>query len=201
MRATGKTCKRIYKKFRLLSSDTVVGSFDVGDAGAAAVGGKTAEARELERLSIRKVWYQWPRRQYLLLSTFMDEFLGISTSVYRARYEAGKSRTERGAYGGVLHTLIKYMETPWAHGAGPMEARGGSSTRRRSFRRRWPGGGRQRIGFEDTTALTSESQTLELTAMEPADHLQSGGTISPPDTSELTPYEASAASSRAHSHR
>ena len=79
VKSTLETMKRIWKKFRLPPEIAVAGSFDPDGGGSTR--GRSPESLELERLSIHKTWTQWPRRQYLYASIFMDDFIGISNKV------------------------------------------------------------------------------------------------------------------------
>ena len=76
LRSTLKACKRIYKKFRLPPESAVAGAFDPDWTPRVS-----PETAELTRLSARKAWHEWPRRQYLWLVVFMNEFVGISHQV------------------------------------------------------------------------------------------------------------------------
>lgn len=191
---TGATCKRIYKKFRLPVGHVVSGAF-----GGSTEVGSSQEYRELQRLCVRKRWYQWPRRQYLYYTTFMDDFLGISASVFAERYQTGKQKA--GRYNRTLHSLIQYLERPSAPserdhndrpGSGRRRSRSGSGARRPSFGRANSGlspsnwfkrGGKEE---EKVGLASSVSSNLELSAMRSADHLQSGGAISPSGSSSCS---------------
>lgn len=116
---TASRCHRIYRKFKLPSRAVVHGSFgSLEGAGAAAhepaqgAGGSAAEphapsdtALELQRLSARKRWHTWPRRQYLAFNVAMDDFLGISHATYRQRYAS--TRRHRGT-----RAVIAHLESP-----------------------------------------------------------------------------------------
>lgn len=116
LRSTARACKRIYKKFRLPPEHAVAGSFDPDGTQHVA----SREATELERLSRQKVWYQWPYRQYLHATVFMNEFVGISHSLFEERYKQStrsgghsvSSLRRRKANNDSLHKIIKYLERP-----------------------------------------------------------------------------------------
>ena len=119
VRSTLTTMKRIWKKFRLPPEVAVTGAFDPDAPGGVRGLGRSPESLELDRLSVRKTWREWPRRQYLYCTIFMDEFLGISSKVFQERYQ--KSAREKVSTSGrgrpknsTLHTIIRYLERPSA---------------------------------------------------------------------------------------
>lgn len=183
LRSTWKNVKRIYKKFRLPVAVAVGGSFDPDVGGAPS--GPSPEALELERLSRYKTRREWPRRQYLHACVFLDDFLGISRTVFQQRF-----KTVRGTGGGsdsrrynrTLHSIIRYLERPTGR-AGPIvkpySVDGAVSSTRPAGRRPSVGGGIAGwLGFgggEASVSLTGSVPTeLELAAMSPAEHLTSG---------------------------
>ena len=113
VRSTLSTMKRIWKKFRLPPEVAIAGSFDID--GTPTMRQRSAESIELEKLSVRKTWAEWPRRQYLYVVVFMDEFLGISERVFAERYRASaaaKRRARGRPANSMLHTIIRYLERP-----------------------------------------------------------------------------------------
>lgn len=113
VRSTLSTMKRIWKKFRLPPEVAITGSFDID--GTPTMRQRSAESIELEKLSVRKTWAEWPRRQYLYVVVFMDEFLGISERVFAERYRASaaaKRRARGRPANSMLHTIIRYLERP-----------------------------------------------------------------------------------------
>ena len=124
VRSTLSNMKRIWKKFRLPPEVAVAGSFDPDGNGIGR--GRAPEALELEQLSVRKTWRDWPRRQYLYYTIFMDEFLGISNKVFQERYQksARQKVSSRGRpRNSALHTIIRYLERPSATGAAAIGSR------------------------------------------------------------------------------
>ena len=209
IRAAVKSCKRIYKKFRIRAEHAVSGNFHFNAPR------QTREQAELARLSARKRWWQWPRRQYLHWRVFYDEFLGISSSVYTQRYLTAGATGER-AYDFSISAIIRQLELP-----NTFEARGGDGRRlsggraRELGRRRVVVGRRRRLVVVDGRAagrrlraagarglpqgnfsrlfrrrapgdtaglIASTDQNLELAAMQPSAQFGQGGTISPADS-------------------
>lgn len=116
VRSTLGTLKRIWKKFRLPPEAIVTGNFDPDGM---TPRGQSPELLELEKLCKNKRWQDWPRRQYLYVNVFMDEFLGISNKLFQERYKTmrNKSSTHKGSRRPNnlhLHSIIKYMERPAA---------------------------------------------------------------------------------------
>lgn len=130
--STLSSLKRIWKKFRLPPEASVSGSFDPDGTGG---GGRqrSAEALELDRLSVHKTWREWPRRQYLYCTVAMDEILGISNKIFQERYQRSAREKISSARGrpknSGLHSIIRYLERPSARGAGTLGARSDASLR------------------------------------------------------------------------
>jgi hypothetical protein len=206
LRSTLAACKRIYKLFRLPPQHAIAGSFDPDGL----VPKQSEQSKELERLSQHKVWYQWPRRQYLYAMVFMNEFVGISKELFEERYKVhGLNQIQRGSRrpnNFNLHRIIRHLERPNASrtksGSGfdgtmttssTLDGKGGSPSRgvrRGSWLMR--GGGRHRTGHgEETMSLpASVSSEVELSQysqldmhskLSPSDHLNSGA-ISPAES-------------------
>jgi len=203
VRSTLSTTKRIYKKFRLPPDMAVAGSFDPDGKTMREI---SPDALELEQLSMNKKWYQWPRRQYLYVQVFMDEFLGISSKLFAERYKRSSLQQSAGRRPNnqVLHKIIRTFEVPGASlgrrssccgGGGAVNSGSTSSTRAppqvttsnarpaMSWLRR---GGEEKRGLAglDSAASRHGVTELELSAMaqlSPADHLNSGA-ISPADS-------------------
>jgi hypothetical protein len=87
LRWTLGACKRIYKKFRLPVSRAIAGSFNPDGSRGSVMAGASKEEAELQVLMSNKRWWQWPRRNFLYVKLFYDEFLGVSESVFQQRYE------------------------------------------------------------------------------------------------------------------
>ena len=210
IRAAVKSCKRIYKKFRIRAEHAVSGNFHFNAPR------QTREQAELARLSARKRWWQWPRRQYLHWRVFYDEFLGISSSVYTQRYLTAGATGER-AYDFSISAIIRQLELP-----NTFEARGGDGRRLSGGRARVSSGDgasssaaaaassssmgalqgdgfappapsgppqgnfsrlfRRRAPGDTAGLIASTDQNLELAAMQPSAQFGQGGTISPADS-------------------
>ena len=142
LRSTVKASKRIYKKFRLPPEAAVSGAFDPDGALTRRI---APEVAELERLCARKRWWQWPRRQYLYLAVFMDDFVGVSHQLFEERY-AMSAPNERGSAARrpnnmMLHRIISYLEMPQQRGrSGSTVGEGGSSSERWDASERTAGG-------------------------------------------------------------
>ena len=115
LRSTVKACKRIYKKFRLPPEVAVSGAFDPDGRNRRHA---SPEAIELQRLCDDKHWWQWPRRQYLYLAVFMNEFVGVSSQLFEERYamSAPSAADSRRPNNMVLHRIISYLEQPQQRG-------------------------------------------------------------------------------------
>jgi len=112
LRYTLVACKRIYKKFRLPASLAVGGNFHAdGTVGAAVGEAISRHALRLEELSRRKRLSEWPRRQWLYLRLFFDDFVGVSADVYEERYATAAQQPERW-YSGSVASILKHLEGP-----------------------------------------------------------------------------------------
>uniref|UniRef100_A0A6T9HAG4 Uncharacterized protein n=1 Tax=Haptolina ericina TaxID=156174 RepID=A0A6T9HAG4_9EUKA len=205
--STVVACKRIYKKFRLTAEMAVAGSFGA-DGTPFMKQEKSADLAELERLIACRRLHQWPRRQYLYLRVFWDEFLGIATSVQERRFEASRIRGEstEKRYNYKIHNILRHLELP-SHMAGATASGATAAQAPRAsdilppraqptVRRVMPsnsGGFMKQWRFgrsEETLSLpASATSELELSAMAPHEHLQCG-TISPSSGSSDSQYPA-----------
>jgi len=134
LRATWRACKRIYKKFRLPVGQAIAGSFNPDGSRGTAIAGCSKDEVELQVLRSNRQWWQMPRRNFLYLKLFYDEFLGVSESIFQQRYE----RTTFGrinAYTYSIHNVIRFLErpdrTPYASDIAPPHK---TDTRSRSHR-------------------------------------------------------------------
>ena len=205
-----RACKRIYKRFRLPMHQAVAGNFNPdGTLGASINESQSSDARRLEQMRRDKKWHEWHRRQYLYLRVFLEEFLGISSTVYEQRYADMASKGERWYNMSITNILRqleykahKEMRSPAGSHDGPAYAHGlhagataparasphASPARQPRPARRNPAPGRFMRGraraahAEESLSLhASHNANLELTAMEPSQHLVSGA-ISPPES-------------------
>mmetsp|Transcript_14314 Transcript_14314/g.28785 ORF Transcript_14314/g.28785 Transcript_14314/m.28785 type:complete len:294 (-) Transcript_14314:220-1101(-) len=200
VRSTLSTTKRIYKKFRLPPEMAVAGSFDENGMPQRSL--ISPEAIELERLCVDKKWHQWPRRQYLYVNVFMDEFLGISAKVFAERYKSvsmQQKSTARRPNNHKLHSIIRTFEVPGASHLGrPSRPRSeGScaehkntstrSARPMTFSNARPAtswlwrGSEENRGLAAADGAAETELELSSMALAPSEHLNSGA-ISPADS-------------------
>ena len=105
-----RACKRIYKRFRLPIHTAVAGSFDAdGSLGSGLREAQSSDSTRLEAMRRNKKWHEWPRRQYLYLRVFLEEFIGISSVVYEQRYRKQAAKGER-AYNVSITNILRNLE-------------------------------------------------------------------------------------------
>ncbi|KAL1524253.1 hypothetical protein AB1Y20_019158 [Prymnesium parvum] len=201
-RANLTACKRIYKKFRLTAEMAVAGSFAADGTTGGVVPVKSADVLELERLSANKRLLQWPRRQYLWMRVFWDEFLGISVALQQQRYENTRlgDETQEKRYNYKIHNILRHLELP-SHithhtprvdpvlssvHASSSDYYGSSSTLDRDrvypiSKSKTPHKKSWRTSEEKLSLPASTCNELELSAMAPHEHLKCGA-LSPPNS-------------------
>lgn len=166
---TVSACKRIYKKFRLPAHMAVGGNFNVdGSIGRSVATQMSANARLLEELTERDFIAEWPRRQWLHVLLFFDDFIGVSAEIYEARYRTVSGKHERW-YNSSIASILRHLELP-SHATTPGEK---GAERRRRVKPRSRGG-----SSDGASMLGAHNNVLESDAMSPIDYHASGA-ISP----------------------
>jgi len=166
---TVSACKRIYNKFRLPAHMAVGGNFNVdGSIGRSVATQMSANARLLEELTERDSIAEWPRRQWLHVLLFFDDFIGVSAEIYEARYRTVSGKHERW-YNSSIASILRHLELP-SHATTPGEK---GAERRRRVKPRSRGG-----SSDGASMLGAHNNVLESDAMSPIDYHASGA-ISP----------------------
>jgi hypothetical protein len=135
-----RACKRIYKRFRLPVHIVVAGSFDPdGSLGSGLRDAQSSDSARLEAMRRNKKWHEWPRRQYLYLRVFLEEFVGISSVVSEKRYRKQASKGERAYNVSITNILrnLEYKARQEVSSTGARDAHGSSADSNRAARARW----------------------------------------------------------------